>query len=485
MSFFSESTEKNDMSLSHYMAYVAPSMMLAFLMGPIGILQGIYAKYFGVALTTIATVLLISRLFDAVTDPIIGYWSDRHYAISGTRKPFIVAGGLLFIISSYFLYVPVDINTLNAQTTVSTAYFLLWFLLFYFAWTLMEIPHLAWGSELTTNTKAKNKLFSVRASSVFVGSLFFYLIPLLPFFPSDEFTPQTLQWTGIAAGLLMLPALYYCVKVTPDGSTQNTSKADIHSAWALRHEIISNKPFLLFISAFCLYGLASGMWATLIFIVADTFLNFGSYFALITVAALALSIASLGFWYWLANCFGIKLAWGVGVFSYACALCTTGFLAPEQVGLLEFTAVLLLAYAGNASAVALSPSLLADIIDYGRWKFGTDHSATYFALYTLVLKTAFAIGGSVGLGIAGGFGFEPSSTEHTVEAVFGLRLAASWLPTTVMVLSVGIMALVPLTIQRSHLIRCRLERRCQSLPRKPDSSTPATTSVLSPKTLSS
>ena len=483
MTIFSKSTEKSDMALSHYMAYVAPSMMLAFLFGAIGILQGIYAKYFGVALTTIATVLLISRLFDAVTDPIIGYWSDHHYAKSGTRKPFVVFGGLLFIVSSYFLYVPVDITTQNAETAVSTSYFLLWFLLFYFSWTLMEIPHLAWGAELAGNAKTKNKLFSFRASSTVAGTLLFYLIPLLPFFPSDEFTPQTLQWTAICAGLLMLPALYYCVKVTPDGTTPNTSNANTHRVRALRHEIMANKPFLIFISAFCLYGLAAGMWITLLFIVVDTYLKLGHHFALITVGVLPLSIASLCLWYYLANRFGKKLSWGGGALCYAFAIGITGFLAPAEVGLLGLTTVLLLAYAGGASVIALSPSLLADIIEYGRWKFGTDYSGTYFALYTLALKAAFAIGGSIGLGIAGGFGFEPSLAEHTAEAVLGLRLAASWLPATVMVMAVVIIALVPLTTRRSQIIRYRLERRGQAFHGTTNSLTPVIASAQSTKTL--
>ena len=467
MRLSSKSTEKNDMALSHYMAYVAPIIILAFLFGAAGILQGIYAKYFGVALTTIAAVLLISRLFDAVIDPIIGYWSDHHYAKTGTRKPFVVVGGVLFIVSSYFLYVPVDINALNAETSVSTAYFLSWFLLFYLAWTLLEIPHLAWGGDLATSAKAKNKLFSFRGSATWVGVLFFFLVPLLPFFPSNEFTPQTLRWAAIGAGLMMLPALYYCVKVIPDGTTPNTIKADRQSLWALRYEIMANTPFLIFISAFCLQGLAAGMWGTLIFIVADVFLNLGHHFALVTVAAVSSGIASVSFWYWLANRSGKKLAWGVGALCYACGIGITGFLTPEQTGVLGLTTVLLLVYTGFTPIISLSPSLLTDIIDYGRWKFGTDYSATYFALYTLVMKTAVAIGGSIGLGIAGGFGFEPFSAEHTSEAVFGLRLAVSWLPATVMVLAVGILALVPLTTRRSHIIRCRLERRCQPVPYNP------------------
>ena len=483
MKNISQSNDANNMALSHYLAYVAPTAMLAFLMGPIGILQGIYAKYFGVALTVIATVLLISRLFDAITDPIIGYCSDRYYSKTGTRKPFVVLGGLMFIISSYFLYVPLDPVTLNSEATVSPLYFLLWFLLFYFSWTLLEIPHLAWGGQLAASATVKNKLFSFRASSTLVGTLLFYLIPLLPFFPNDEFTPQTLRWTAIGAGLLMLPALYYCVKVTPDGDAPSTDRANRYSVWGLRHEIMANTPFLIFISAFCLYGLAAGMWITLLFIMVDSYLNLGHHFAIVTVLSLPLSIVSLCFWYWLANRFDKKMAWGLGVFCYVSATVVTGFLAPAQTGVLGLSAVMLLAYAGSACVVALSPSLLADIIDYGRWKFGTDHSATYFALYTLVMKTAAAIGGSIGLGVVGGFGFDPASSVHTTEAMFGLRIAASWLPTTAAVLAVFIMALTPLTTRRTQLIRCRLERGGESFICNSTGSMPSATRGPEPKNL--
>ena len=96
------------MKAFQYGAYVAPSVILAFLYSPMGIVQGIYAKHFGVAMTTIAAALLISRLFDAVTDPLIGFWSDHYYLKSGSRKPFVLVGGLLLVISGYCLYVPVN-----------------------------------------------------------------------------------------------------------------------------------------------------------------------------------------------------------------------------------------------------------------------------------------------------------------------------------------------------------------------------------------
>ena len=69
-------------------AYGAPSFAQAFIHGPaISVLQGIYAKFFGLSLQEIAFVILLSRIFDAVNDPIVGFLSDRYRARHGTRKP--------------------------------------------------------------------------------------------------------------------------------------------------------------------------------------------------------------------------------------------------------------------------------------------------------------------------------------------------------------------------------------------------------------
>ena len=93
----------------------------------------------------------------------------------------------------------------------------LFFVLFYLGWTLFEVPHLAWASELATETHEKNKIFGFRTATGYVGALFFYAIPLLPFFSTSDITPETLRWCAISAGLLILPTLYLCIRTIPDG----------------------------------------------------------------------------------------------------------------------------------------------------------------------------------------------------------------------------------------------------------------------------
>ena len=90
--------------------YALPVVGAFFLLGPVSLLQGIYTTYFGVTVTAMASALLIARLFDAVTDPLVGYLSDKHYAHTGSRKIFIIGGGVLLLISRLLLvHVPITV----------------------------------------------------------------------------------------------------------------------------------------------------------------------------------------------------------------------------------------------------------------------------------------------------------------------------------------------------------------------------------------
>ena len=116
-------------------SYAAPTIGVAFLLGPIGVFYGICEKYFGLSLASIAAIALISRVFDAVTDPLTGFVADHYFQRKKSYKVFIVVGGGLFLLSSYFLYSPVTYFNLWGgegviqSEVVSFEYILFWLLL--------------------------------------------------------------------------------------------------------------------------------------------------------------------------------------------------------------------------------------------------------------------------------------------------------------------------------------------------------------------
>ena len=460
-------------SLWQKQTYALPSLTTSFLIGPMAIIQGMYAKYFGLPLTTIASVLLIARIFDAVTDPLIGFYADRYHARTGSRKPFILCGGLLLVLSSYFLYVPVDLKmlqTLDENTVsvvVSTGYFLGWFMVFYLAWTLFEIPHLAWANELAGSSQEKTRIYSMRSASGFLGILLFYAVPLLPFFPTNEFTPQTLSFAVMCAGCLMLLLLFICIKYTPNGVQKKSIESisprvkKTHSAKlkVLWHEIITNKPLLLFLIAVTFSTVAfGGMWFTLIFIYVDSYLELGDKFAQGSLLANVVSLLMVVAWCFVAVRLGKKISLVLGLLFSFVGIFSTSFLAPGETGFFSLLLILTLCYGVGAIALdVLLPSLLADIIDYNRWKFGSDRSATYFSLYSVTGKISVAIGGAIGLAIIGQYGFDPRAEIYTADNVAGLHLAIAWLPSGLILCSIILFLINPLTARRHALVRNRLD----------------------------
>ena len=455
------------------LTYTLPVITTAFLIGPMAIIQGIYAKYFGISLATIATVLLIARLFDAVTDPIIGLYSDRYQASSGSRKPFIVCGGLAVVFCSYFLYVPVDLDTLKLLTekglsiNVSASYFLFWFIAFYFAWTIFEIPHLAWATELAGNSKEKNLIYSLRTAATWFGVLLFYIVPLLPIFETNEFTPLSLSLSVIVAGFLMLLLLWINLKFTPNCVVRPkvkmtcTSRSSAIGLKALVQEIYTNKPLALFLVVFALSFIAvPGMWFTLIFIYVDSYLQQGNQFAQASIIAIVSGFLMIGLWCWLANQIGKQTTLALGQIFAAVGALLTGFLVPGDSGFLSLLVTMVLCYGVGATVIAaLGPSLLGDIIDYSRWKFGNDRAATYFSLYTMVGKVSVAIGGAIGLAIAGYYGFNPSADFYSERSIGGLHLAIAWIPAAISVCTIPLFLMNPITARRHAVIRKRLDAR--------------------------
>lgn len=134
-----------------------------------------------------------------------------------------------------------------------------------------------------------------------------------------------------------------------------------------------------------------------------------------------------------------------------------GFLSPSYTGWLSLLLTMTLVSAGFAAFNIMVPSLLSDIVDYSTWKYGRDRSATYFSFYTLINKTVAALGGALGLGIAGWYGFDPKLAVHSESTVTGLRLAFAGIPATLIFLSIFFIARIPITSRRHAIIRRRLD----------------------------
>ena len=436
-------------------AYGGPSVGLIFLISPMGVLQGIYAKHFEVSLTVLAGILLLSRIFDAVIDPLVGYVSDRYRVRTGTRKPLVLMGSLGLIVCSYFLYVPPE--------NVTVAYIAFWMVAFYTASTVKNIPLMAWGSEITADPKDRTAVFAIYAFMGKVGSFLFYFVPFLPVFSSTEITPETLKVSVFLAAALIIPSLYFSLKYVPSGPPATEVNSTMKPKFLALSEFISsikrNKPFQIYVAAYMCYGLGMGMYGGLFFLFVDSYLGQGEVFATITLVGLGLGLVLTALIYKLAILWGKKRLWFIATCLLIASMLYITQLSPGK----DATAGLLIAYivmgSGAVCQSVVTMPMLSEAIDYGLLSDKAERRGVYFSLLSFMVKAEVALGLSLGLAIAGWLGFEATATTHNEISGFAIRMAMSWIPCAILCVGLFFIWLIPLNEYRSDIIARRLARR--------------------------
>ena len=443
----------------HGLALMSTSVGTTLLMTPMAVVQGIYAKYYGIALTSIALVLLFSRLLDAITDPLIGYFSDRSRARTGSRKPYILFGALASVVSGYFLYVP--------PKEVGIVYFSTWMCLFYLAFTVYYIPFLAWSRELTQNSTERAWIFSLMSASQQLSGVIFYLVPFLPIFASAEVTPQTLKVIALVGALLILVTTFWALRHVPNGSVgpseENNPEVSLKNFLAEFVQMLRcNQPFRIFLIAFGLIELGMGMYMGLDFIYIDVYLGLGEEYVKMSLAALLFILVIIPLCYKLIALWGNRNTWMLASASFLIGLLYVGTLAPGEAGLTQLLVLRFFYMIGFGFVNIVVLSVVSDVVDYGELVERSNKSGMYFSIYAFFIKAVLALGVALSLAIAGWFGFDATLSEQSDAAVLGLRLGIAWVPAVLVIAGTIFVWLTPLNEHRNKIIRRRLDRRAAS-----------------------
>jgi glycoside/pentoside/hexuronide:cation symporter, GPH family len=226
------------------------NLPLSMLMSPTAaILPNFYLEYSVVTLAGLATATFVARLFDAVTDPLIGYLSDR----SGTRKPWMILGAGVVAAGTWFLF--------NPAGNAGIGHLLAWYLLVTLGWTLVEIPHTAMAAELSTGYHERSRIALWRQLLGFAGGILFMAAPMLLVGGSTEFSPAVMRKLALFI-MLALPLFVglMCLRVPEPARRVRARPVQPADLWrALR----DNRPLQYFLATQVLFGLATGAVASL------------------------------------------------------------------------------------------------------------------------------------------------------------------------------------------------------------------------------
>ena len=445
------------MKTSHLLAFASPYFVTALIHGPVaGIIPTLIVKYYGVEMAAMATILLLSRMFDGVTDPLVGFLSDRTRSPIGRRKPWIIAGFALVMVAVTQLFMPPD----NA----GSSFFLTWIILITLGWTIAEVPYGAWVPEITGDYNERTRIQTFRSAVGLLGGLAMSAAPLLPIFKTNEMTPEVIRVVGWAILILLPPAVFAALVLNKEG--KDVSVQDDLSVKAMISSIKSNRPFQVFMLINFTAGLSIGITSALGFLVFDVYLGIGDKFAQLMIPSAIVGFLSLPLWLKITNIIGKTRALAISGLMGPAISISLIFIEPGPGAFWPYLIISLVQMLVFGAFSVVPLPILADVIDYDILKTGTNRAGQYLSTLTLLLKFNGAIGGAVAFYLLGLFGFEVTKAVQTPTAVKGLLFTFIAVPLILGVINAFLAWNFPINKHRQTIIRKRIEQRAQRINKK-------------------
>ncbi len=327
------------------------------------------------------TIFGISRIWDAVSDPVTGFLSDRTRSSLGRRRPWLVASVPLVALTFILMWNP----PAGWSTSATTVWMACAIIGFYTAMTVFIVPHQSLGAELTSSYHGRSRVFAYRhivwslGSAVAVGIMQVLI---------DSDTPRSAASTtgfavaGVTGLLILWAALRLRERPEYQGRGADSPFSSYGDVWRNRHARLLLVVFLIESLGAATIGILTPYVARYIVGRPDLTWLFIAFYMVPT-------ILSTPIWPPLARRFGKKPLWLFSMTLTALAFGGMMFIGEGTVGLICVLAAL--AGTANGCGSIMSPSIQADIIDYDEYETGQRKEGSYFAAWNFTYKSATGV----------------------------------------------------------------------------------------------
>lgn len=428
--------------------YALPAFVLAMPTIPLFVyLPTFYAQGLGVGLAATGTALLAARIFDVLTDPLVGILSDRVRSRWGRRKPWIAAGGLIAAIALVQLFDP--------PASAGPMHLGLWAVLLYLGWTLVAVPYAAWAAELSPDYHERARITGAREAASILGVLIAGAAPAVAVLlgGGEAQGLAAIAWITVALGL---PAVWMMLARVPD----QVPTASFEPPPPLRVRLAAiarNRPFLRLLAAWFVNGLANGLPAVLFPLYLEYVLRAGPLArgGLIMTYFLC-GIIAIPLWVRLSRRFGKHRVWCWAMLLSCAAFVWVPFLQKDDLA--AFAVACVVTGFALGADLALPPAMQADVVDLDTLRTREERAGLFFALSSMSTKLALATAVGIAFPAIEALGFVPAP-GNPAEALLALALLYAAVPTVLKLVAVALIWKHPMTVARQAVIRRRLEQR--------------------------
>jgi len=494
-------TDEKPLSKIVLASYAAPATPLALVGLPMAVyLPAIYADSdgFGLALGLVGLILTLSRFTDVITDPIIGFLSDRLKTRWGRRKPFILVGTPIYAAGIWLLFVPVitfyDVSVFGFEFSIGYPYLFCMVTLTYLGSTIKDLPYLAWGAELSRNYNERTLVTSWREGFSVTGALLAAFTPAIILFYGYTKPTDAVYFLSVAMCIVMPIVVINALIVVPEYPVAiPKKKTPLKESLKV---VMQNGPYVMLIIIFMFSTLGSAMTNSLSFFFVKHVLLAGDLYGLYLAPYFVSQIAAIPIWFALSRRIGKHRATMVAIGWYALwASCipliaispdewfdafeipvllaflpeaqylsvTSHFEGIDTGKFLFFIIIMCLKGSSIGALAALPAAMAADVVDVDTARTGEQRAGAYFSIWSMTRKMAYAIGITMGTGSAVFFGFDsladPKDTTNTGFSLLMLACLYSVVPALFKFVAMPLLWKYPLTEKRLAEIQSEIAAR--------------------------
>lgn len=370
-------------------------------------LPAFYAQTMGLGLTTVGAIFLAGRLWGAVCDPLVGWLSDRTSSRFGRRKPWIVGGGLLFLIATIGMFLP--------PPGAGAAWIAIGLPLLCLGWTATSTPLYAWGGALSADPRQRARIQAYIQTAASIGIFLVLLLPALFELMGNSNTALRVHAMGLfvalalSAGLLLIARNFREAPIVLGSLQPRLPRSGLSN--------IVRDPLLWRIIAsdfFVTLGQGS-RGAVFVFFV-------GSYMGLGIASVLLLIQYSFGIlaspiWARISYRLGRPHTLVVGELTQVMINLLLLLLTPGRAWLLV---VLVIAQGlTQGSGNLMLRAMIYDVADRHRQATGVERAGLFSSVFNITTNAAMAIAIAIAFYVIGRFGFVPGG-DNDGHALMGL-----------------------------------------------------------------
>lgn len=406
-----------------------------------------YGTVIGLEPGLVGLAILIALVFDAISDPLVGYWSDNFHSRWGRRHPFMYAAAVPVALSYFLLWNPPDFGQLGLFLYLTgLAVLIRTFITFY------ETPSTALLPELTSDYAERTSIQSYRIMFGWAGGNIMSVL-MFGVLLAGEGGMQNragFETYGIVAGALIFVSIMISSLGTHHRIPTLSRPVATGERYSIRRifremvETLSEKSFIALFFTMVFASISTGIAASLSFIMLNYFWGFSEFQIFIWTATVFFS-AIIGFLIapWAARKFGKKEASiGLGILAFSIApapvLLRLVGLMPDNGDPVLFPLVLTINVIDLALIIAVQAvvySMIADLVESNQVKTGRRSEGVYYAAVTFTRKSTQGIGVLAGGIILSVIAFPQGAAPETVGADTLWWLGAFYAPSLVLMWS--------------------------------------------------